>query len=128
MTSQSDTDYEDYIHEPNAHDLGDIPGDYGVPFVGLSFIKFIKDPFVWARDNYKKHGCLFKTNLTGNRAVFALGPELVQQVMLDPNRDFSSKMGYADRVSRLFANSFIMEDFEHHRFQRRIMQTAFKNE
>ena len=33
-----------------------------------------------------------------------------------------------DNVAKFFSGSLIMEDFEHHRHQRRILQTAFKND
>lgn len=127
MAAPKISDYNSYVNEPNNRDLDHLPGDYGPPFVGHTF-KFLKDPFNWAQGQYKKYGLLSRVNTTGSRGVIALGPDLVQQVMLDTGRDFSSKMGFMDRVATFFSGSLIMEDFEHHKHQRRIMQSAFKND
>ena len=121
------TNYDDYVNEPNNRNLDGLPGRFGIPFVGDS-IKFLKDPYDWAKDQYENYGPISKVNILGGRAVIALGPDLIQQIMLDKERNFSSKMGFMDRVSTFFSGSLIMEDFEHHKHQRRILQTAFKNE
>lgn len=126
MATNGTTDYDSYVHEPNCTELDHIPGDDGAPLVGHT-IRFLKDPFVWAREQSQKCGYLTRLNMHSRKGVVALGPDLVQQVLLDPGRDFSNKMGFMDRVARFFEGSLIMEDFEHHRHQRRIMQTAFKN-
>ena len=120
-------DYEGYIHEPNNRKLDHLPGDYGMPLLGHS-IQFLRDPFEWAQHYASKYGLLSRISTAGNRGIMALGPDLVEQVLLDSGRNFSSKMGFMTRVSTFFAGSLIMEDFEHHRHQRRIAQTAFKNE
>ncbi len=124
---KSVTNYDDYIHEPNEQKLDHLPGDYGLPIVGHS-LQYLKDPFPWAQEQYQKYGPLSRINITGSHGVAALGPELVQQVLLDQGKDFSSKMGFMERVTTFFEGSLIMEDFEHHKYQRRIMQTAFKND
>jgi cytochrome P450 len=122
------TNYDDYIHEPNNRELEHIPGDYGkLPFLGHT-LTFVQRPLEFTRENADQYGLLFRSSFGGSRGVFALGPDLVQQVFLDPGRDFSSKMGFADRLATFFEGSLIMEDFEHHRHERRIFQTAFKND
>lgn len=119
--------YGDYIHQPNNNQLDHIPGDYGLPLIGHT-IGYIKDPLTWAQERYKKYGLLQRVATTGLRGVLALGPDLSQQVLLDTERNFSSKMGFHDRVQKFFEGSLIMEDFEHHKHQRRIVQNAFKND
>lgn len=37
-------------------------------------------------------------------------------------------MGFMACVATFFGDSLIMEDFEHHRHQRRIMQSAFRTD
>ncbi len=127
MATKTISPYGDYIHQPNATNLDHIPGDYGLPLVGHTF-SYIKDPMIWAQQRYKKYGPLQRIATTGVRGVLALGPDLAQQVMLDMDRNFSSKMGFLDRVQKFFEGSLIMEDFEHHKHQRRIVQGAFKND
>lgn len=120
------TDYSTYVNEPDNTDLAHIPGSFGLPLIGDT-IPFIKDPLAWAQQQYKRHGPVIKLATFGMKGVVVLGPELCKQVMLDPGQDFSSRMGFLERGGRFFGDkSLIMEDFEHHRHQRRIMQTAFK--
>lgn len=127
MAQSKVTNYDDYIHEPNNRNLDSIPGDYGLPVLGHT-VPFLKDPFVWAQQQYKDYGPVSKACIIGGRGIVVLGPDLIQQVMMDTDRNFSSRMGFMDRVGTFFSGSLIMEDFEHHKHQRRIMQTAFKND
>ncbi|HQQ62522.1 MAG TPA: cytochrome P450 [Pseudomonadales bacterium] len=117
----------DYMRQPDNQDLRGIPGDMGLPVIGHN-IGFIKDTFAFADRAYKLYGPLSTMNSFGLKGVLALGPDLAQQIFLDPGRDFSSKMGFQDRVGRFMNDSLAMLDFEHHRHQRRLMQSAFKNE
>ena len=121
------TPYGDYIHQPNATELDHIPGDYGLPLIGHTF-SYLKDPLIWTQERYKQFGLLQRVQTTGVRGLLALGPDLAQQVMLDMDRNFSSKMGFHTRLQTFFEGSLIMEDFEHHKHQRRIVQNAFKND
>ncbi len=127
MASAKGVPYEEYVNEPNNQDFSSIPGDTGLPLVGHTF-SFYKDPFEWARENSPKYGPVIKVNLLGGGGVVVLGPELMEHIYLDPGRNFSSRMGFLDRVGTFFGGSVIMEDFEQHRHQRRILQTAFKND
>ena len=121
------THYEDYVHAPNNRDLGHLPGSYGPPLVGHT-LQFFRDPFVWAQQQYRRYGPVSRVNIISGPGVIALGPDLMQRIYMDPGQDFSSRMGFMSRVAIFFAGSVIMEDFEHHRHQRRILQTAFKSE
>lgn len=119
--------YDEYIHEPNNEKLDGIPGDLGLPLIGHS-AEFYKDPFEWARKQYPKYGPVIRTKVLGGQGVTVLGPDLMERIYLDPGREFSSRMGFMDRVGVFFGNSIIMQDFEHHRHMRRILQSAFKND
>jgi len=125
MAVKETTNYDDYIHEPNNKNLDHIPGDYGLPLIGSS-IAFLTDPFAWAQALHKKYGLISRVSFFGSRNIMALGPDLAQQILLDSGQNFSSRMGYMDRVATFFPGSLIMEDFEHHKYQRRILQAAFK--
>jgi cytochrome P450 len=127
MVAPDATDYQHYVNEPNCVALDDIPGDYGLPILGHS-LRYLRDPLPWAQQRYQQYGPLSKVCTTGTKALLCLGPDLAQQIFLDPGRDFSSRMGFHHRIVKFFGGSLIMEDFEHHRFQRRIAQAAFKND
>ncbi|MBK8289360.1 MAG: cytochrome P450 [Cellvibrionales bacterium] len=117
----------DYMLQPDNKDLRGIPGDMGLPLIGHN-IGFIKDTYALADRHYKQYGPLSTLNSFGLKGVLALGPDLAQQIFLDPNRDFSSRMGFQDRVGRFMDQNLAMLDFDHHRHQRRLMQSAFKND
>jgi cytochrome P450 len=121
------TNYDEYIHEPNCSELDQIPGDYGLPLIGHT-VPFFAGQYDWVASRHRQFGKVFKMCMVGTKGVMCLGPEYAQQILLDPDKVFSSKMGFDNRVTEFFGGSFIMEDFEHHRFQRRIAQTAFKND
>lgn len=126
MASRTITDYESYVNEPDNTNLSNIPGDTGLPILGHT-IPFLKDPLKWAQQQYKKYGPVMKVRTLGLNGVLVLGPDLTQKTLLDPGGDFSSRMGFKERSGKFFGdNSLIMEDFGHHKHQRRIMQGAFK--
>ncbi|HEY9035720.1 MAG TPA: cytochrome P450 [Pseudomonadales bacterium] len=127
MAQANTTTYEDYIHEPNNKDFSTIPGDAGLPVLGHS-LGIYKDPYAWALKRYQQYGPVSRMKMPGGEGVIALGPDVNQRILLDPNKDFSSKMGFMARLSTFFSGSLIMEDFAVHKHQRRIVQTAFKND
>src|SRR5690606_34323105 len=91
MATSAVAAYGDYIHQPNCEKLDHIPGDFGLPVLGHTF-SYLKDPLPWTQERYKKYGLLQKVSTTGTKGLLALGPDLVQQVLLDTERNFSSKM------------------------------------
>lgn len=126
MTTRTITEYESYVNEPENTKLDNIPGDTGLPLLGHT-VPFLTDPLQWAQKQYKKYGPVIKINSLGLKGVLVLGPDLTQKILLDPGRNFSSRMGFVERAGKFFGdNSLIMEDFAHHKHQRRIMQGAFK--
>ena len=75
----------DYARHKDNRDLGHIPGRYGLPLVGNTF-RFVINPYGVLDDNFRKYGPVFKASLTFQRFVVALGPEFIQQLMLDSGR------------------------------------------
>lgn len=117
----------DYINQPNNTNLQHIPGETGWPFLGLA-PKLFEDQLALARYMYNKYGPLSRMQLATQKGVLALGPDLAQQLFLDSDRNFSAKMGYRWGLQPFFGNSYLLgTDFDEHKFQRRIMQSGFKN-
>ena len=59
--------------------------------------------------------------------TFTIGePELVREVLLDRNQDFSSRLGWDFAIGELFHGGLMLRDFDDHRAQRNIMQAAFR--
>lgn len=117
----------DYTNQPNNTNLKHIPGENGVPFLGLA-PRLFQDQLALARYMYNSYGPLSSMQLATQKGVLALGPDLAQQLFLDSDRNFSAKMGYQWGLQPFFGNSYLLgTDFDEHKFQRRIMQTGFKN-
>ncbi|MEP1469363.1 MAG: cytochrome P450 [Halieaceae bacterium] len=115
----------EYTRHRDNSKLGHIPGNYGTPLLGDTF-KFVMDPFKTLDDRYKTYGDVSKASLTFQKMVVALGPDYIQQLMLDGDQCYSSRMGYDAPLGDFFAGGLLMKDFAEHKFHRRIMQTAFK--
>ena len=84
------------------------------------------NPFEVLDAHYQKYGPVSKASLTFQKFAVALGPEFIQQLMLDTKQSFSARMGYNTPLGDFFAGGLLMRDFDEHKFHRRIMQTAFK--
>ena len=114
-----------YTRSKDNTNLDHIPGSYGLPVIGDTF-KFVLNPFEVMDAHYQKYGAVSKTSLTFQKFALALGPEFIQQLMLDSKQTFSARMGYNTPLGDFFAGGLLMRDFDEHKFHRRIMQTAFK--
>lgn len=117
----------DYTRVKDNKNLGHIPGRYGLPLLGDTF-KFVINPFEVLDTHYRENGPVFKASLTFQKFVVALGPDYIQQLMLDRDQSFSARMGYDAPLGDFFSGGLLMRDFAEHKFHRRIMQTAFKTD
>jgi cytochrome P450 len=115
-----------YRHEEPSRDprFRALPGNDGLPIAGHLF-SFVFDQPSFIRSQHEKHGPVFRINLGGMKVAVALGAELAEQVLLDKEQRFSSELGY-QRLLPLFGRGLAQYDFDEHRFQRRLFQTAFK--
>ena len=75
-------------HKDNKN-LSHIPGSYGWPLIGDTF-SFILKPYDVLHRHYQQYGPVFKASLTFQKFVVALGPEFIQQLMLDSKQTFSA--------------------------------------
>lgn len=115
-----------YLLAPANQQLGHINGEYGLPFLGKTLAMFA-DPISTFHQHYLKFGPVSRISITGQKAVLLLGPEYLQMLLLDTERNFSTRKGWDTFMSDFFAGGLLMRDFEEHRMHRRIMQTAFKS-
>ena len=116
----------DYIDQPNNTKLKHIPGEYGLPVLGMAGELF-KDHLGFARRMYDTYGPVARIQMATEKGLLAQGPDLAQKILLDRDKNFSSKMGYRWALQPFFGTSYLLgNDFEEHKFQRRIMQTGFK--
>ena len=117
----------EYLHHKDNKQLDHIPGSYGLPLLGDTF-RFVLNPYDVLDEHYRKYGPVYKASLTFQKFVVALGPDFIQQLLLDSNKSFSARMGYNNPLGDFFAGGLLMRDFDEHKFHRRIMQTSFKTD
>jgi len=116
-----------YKQEPDAQNLDHIPGDYGMPVLGKTF-QILADMAALIHENVTKFGEVSRTNFGGQKGLLVVGPENLKQIYLDTDRNFSTEMGYAERLGRFYRGGLLLRDFDDHKMSRRIFQTAFKND
>lgn len=114
---------------PNSSSPGtnyiNVPKDKGLPILGY-VSEFMRDPQAMAEMLEQRHGSLIDTRMMGIDFVMMLGPEANQFVLQDREGNFSSHGGWDYYIGKVFPGAIMSMDDPAHRFQRRIMQQAFK--
>lgn len=110
---------------PPRRALAHIPGDEGWPIIGSTF-EAIRDPKRFFADRAAKHGPVVRSNILGETGLQLLGPEANELVLMDPQRLFSSSLGWGRFMDRVFPRGLMMLDFDEHRLHRRALSVAFK--
>ena len=114
-----------YDQRPANRDLSHMPGDYGLPFVGKTWDIF-RDPHKLFDRHYEKYGAISRISITGSKCVLLLDPEYAQRVLMDREKNFSTKMGWQSVMADFFQGGLVMRDYDEHRMHRGIMQSSFK--
>jgi len=99
----------------------------GIPLFGNT-LKFINNPTECALADYKKLGPIFRSSIFFMDITNVVGPDALQMIFTDVDKNFPSAMAMNKFSKGIFANSIIARDFEDHRYHRRIMQSAFKKD
>ncbi|MEM8606361.1 MAG: cytochrome P450 [Myxococcota bacterium] len=102
-----------------------LPGDAGRHQL-RDTIEQLRDMHGFMQRRRARHGPNFTHGYFGF-VPFAIGePELVREILLDRERCFSSRMGWDFSIGELFEGGLMLRDFDDHRAQRNIMQSAFR--
>ncbi|TDI57784.1 MAG: cytochrome P450 [Alphaproteobacteria bacterium] len=109
----------------DATNLDHIPGEYGLPILGKT-LELLKDPKKVSDYMYKTYGPIYRSSAFFQKSVSLIGPEANEFVLMDRERNFSSKHGWSPFLDKLFPNGLMLRDFDNHKAHRRIMQVAFK--
>jgi cytochrome P450 len=122
------TPNQDYVNEPFNKDLDHIPGDYGwMPYIGNT-VELLDDLYGFIDKNYQQYGEIFKVKIGGLPGLMVVGPENFKSIYTDKDKNYSAQMGYSDSLAHFYDKALLLRDFDDHRFQRRMFQTAFKTE
>jgi cytochrome P450 len=123
MTTSVDLSYKE---QPDNRKLGHIPGDDGYPLLGKS-MAILGDLLNLARDHKARYGNISRIGMGPQSGLLVLGADNYQRIFLDRDQNFSAEMGYAGQLGKFYKGGLLLHDFDEHRFQRRMMQGAFKN-
>src|ERR1700712_414647 len=110
---------------PLAKALAHIPGDQGWPVIG-STLQALADPKNYFEARAARYGLVIRSNILGETGVQLLGPAANEFVLSDPQKLFSSQLGWGRFMDRVFPRGLMMMDFEEHRLHRRALSVAFK--
>ncbi|HSF91357.1 MAG TPA: cytochrome P450, partial [Paracoccaceae bacterium] len=109
---------------PGDENLSHIPGPPVPRHIGHT-LAIVKDAYGTQQDFLRRYGDVYKVKTLGEWRVNLCGPEAMERVLLDRDQTFSSTGGW-DLISRLFSGGLMLQDFDEHRQNRRIMQSAFR--
>lgn len=116
-----------YLERPDCKDLDHIPGSDGLPYFGNS-LRTIWGLDKLIADHAKKFGNVSRIKILHQRGILLLGADNYQRILLDRDQNFSAEMGFAESIGQFYKGGILMKDFAEHKFLRRMMQTAFKND
>ncbi len=117
----------DYVNEPDCTNLDHIPGSYGpIPYLA-NVIDIVKDLYGFIDKNYHRFGEVSKIKIAGQPSILVVGADNYQQIYLDREKTFSAQMGYENSLGHFYQKALLLRDFNDHKVQRRMFQTAFKN-
>ncbi|MEX1668632.1 cytochrome P450 [Zhongshania guokunii] len=122
--SSSSIDYQEYPRRPN-RDLEHIPGDNGMPVFGQTF-SFLRNYKALTEQRFNKYGPISRGNTLFQHSLTLLGPEANEIVLKNSEGEFSSMLAWNPLLDRLFPNGLMLKDAEAHRYDRKILQGAFK--
>ena len=75
---------------------------------------------------YRRNGCVVRTGYGPLSMVAMLGPDANQLVLQNREGIFNSREGWGWIIDRVFPGALMSMDGDEHRYQRRIMNQAFK--
>jgi len=113
------------LFPPARRKLAHIPGGDGWPIIGNT-LEILADPKGYVEARAAKYGMVFRNNVLGETGVHMLGPDANELLLLDEQRNFSSQLGWARFMDRVFPRGLMMMDFDQHRLHRRALSVAFK--
>lgn len=74
----------------------------------------------------KRHGNVWRTPMGKGGMISMLGPDALELVLKNRDGAFSSKRGWEPFIGKVFPGAIMAMDGDEHRYQRRIMQVAFR--
>lgn len=105
--------------------LKSIPGESGLPIVGHT-LRFMQDCNTLFNEMHAKYGTVYFNKFVTDKTIHLLSPQGNEFVLLDREKNFSSKQAWNRSLKQLFPNGLMLRDGEEHRQHRRLMGAPFK--
>ena len=102
-----------------------IPIDNGWPFIGHT-LEFMTDCRALHKRLVDKLGPVYQSQYMGEKVVHLMTPDGNEFVLLDRDKNFSSKLAWQLSLGKLFPNGLMLRDGDDHRWHRRLMSAPFK--
>ena len=105
--------------------LKTVPGENGLPVFGHA-IHFIRDCNKLFEHMSNKYGPIYSNKYFKVNSVHLLSPEGNEFILLDREKNFSSKLAWNHTLEKLFPNGLMLRDGDEHRHHRRLLGAPFK--
>lgn len=102
-----------------------IPVDNGLPILGHA-IGMFRDVLGNVQALERRHGPIWQSHFGSSSIINMLGPDALELVLKNRDGNFSSKLGWDFFIGKVFPGAIMAMDGDDHRYQRRIMQVAFR--
>jgi len=89
---------------------------------------FIRDPLQFTRQRHAAYGPVSRAYFPFEPGVVLLSAEGNEFVLRDRAQNFSAHLGWEPLLGKLFPRGLMLRDGDDHRYQRRLMQPAFRKE
>jgi len=107
--------------------LAKIPGRKGLPVLGV-LPEAVRNPFAFSKAMYERYGPIHRFYACGNWNVQLVGPEANEFVLFDRDGNFSAVGGWQPVFGKHFSGGLLLRDGEDHRWHRKLIATAFKQD
>ena len=106
--------------------LKEVPGESGLPVIGHT-LRFMKNCNQLFDDMSNKYGPIYYNRFLNSKVVHLLSPQGNEFVLLDRQKNFSSKRAWNMNLKKLFPNGLMLRDGDDHRYHRRLLGAPFKS-
>ncbi|NBT11338.1 MAG: cytochrome P450 [Betaproteobacteria bacterium] len=108
------------------HALAHLPTAGGAPF--WADLQILRQPLAFTRAVQTSLGPMARTVIGGQPQVLMLSATALEAVLLDRDRVFSAKGGWASLMGALFPRGLLLRDGDEHRHHRRLLLPSMKRE
>jgi cytochrome P450 len=102
-----------------------IPVDNGLPVLGHA-ISMYRDVLGTVHALERRNGPIWQTRMGPFHIINIMGPDALELVLKNRDGNFSSRLGWEYFIGRVFPGAIMAMDGDVHKYQRRIMQVAFR--